>query len=52
MEEINKLIREKNDLFMYYNNRNDLSLDTLMIVNDELAEIEKRIERLSIQLKK
>jgi hypothetical protein len=52
MEEINKLIREKNDLFMYYNNRNDLSLDTLMIVNDKLAEIEKRIERLSIQLKK
>jgi hypothetical protein len=52
MEEINKLIREKNDLFMYYNNRNDLSLDTLMIANDKLAEIEKRIERLSIQLKK
>jgi hypothetical protein len=51
MEEINKLIRERNDLFMYYNNHNNLSLDTLMIANDELAELDKRIETLSILLK-
>ena len=52
MEEINKLVRQRNDMFLYYFGHNNLSLDTLEIVNDELAELDKRIETLSIQLKK
>jgi len=51
MEEINKLVKQRNDMFLYYFGHNNLSLDSLMIVNDKLTKLDKRIETLLIQLK-